>query len=717
MPSHLDSQDKSDSRVAGAQRARVVSVAYSLERQTDTMIALAFRNFRKSGGFVMIPSTIRRLMYFAAIVPVISVSTLTSVFAQSAAEDEMSLESMLDVGVSTASKYFQSSREAPASVTVVSADEIERYGYRTLADVLQNVSGFYVSYDRNYAYAGVRGFSRPSDYNNRILILIDGKSTNESVFGSSAIGTDLGMDLETLERIEIVRGPGSALYGSSAMFAVINLVPKEGRQVFGMEAVGRFGSYGQREGSLSVGHISDAGVEVMAAGTWGQVDGPDLYFPEYDDSSSNGGMAMGRDFDEYYSGWLRVRYSDLTLSLRRYSRKKGIPTAAYETAFNAASWTDDGQSMAELRFQRSLSPDLSLSARGHATRYQYEGLYPYVDEETDELYDTYDDTDALWFGLNSQLQWDSSPANRLVGGLEYSRHARVPYRIFDDFEVYSEFDKPFNTVSMFVQDEYEIAEFLNATVGLRYDRYSNSKNAFSPRAAIVLIPSESNVVKLLYGTAFRAPSAYERYYEDEWGGWKPNPGLAPERVHTLELVMERQLTERLYSSMSVYRYRVDDLVDTGIDPADSMIVFTNLGKASARGFEASLSSRWPGGASGYVSFGLQRSEDTAADVDLSNSPRHLLKTGLQVPLTGMFWGAAQVRYESARTTVYDTETDPFWSADLNLGTQPILGGLQIRFRIRNLFDNKYAFPGGYEHIQPALIQDGRTARIEVRYSF
>ena len=139
-----------------------------------------------------------------------------------------SLDELLDVKISGAAKYEQTARQAPASVTIITSEDIERYGYRTLADALMTVRGFFVSYDRNYTYVGVRGFSRPTDYNNRILLLLDGHTLNENVYGAAQLGSELPIELDLVERIEIVRGPGSALYGTGAMLAVVNVVLKKG---------------------------------------------------------------------------------------------------------------------------------------------------------------------------------------------------------------------------------------------------------------------------------------------------------------------------------------------------------------------------------------------------------------------------------------------------------------------------------------------------------
>ncbi len=120
--------------------------------------------------------------------------------------------------VVSAAKYRQMLDEAPASITILTAREIKGYGWRTLADLFRSVRGFYVSDDRNYSYLGVRGFLRPGDYNSRVLVLLNGHTLNDDIWQTFLLGRESGIDLDLIDRIEIVRGPGSALYGTSAFF-------------------------------------------------------------------------------------------------------------------------------------------------------------------------------------------------------------------------------------------------------------------------------------------------------------------------------------------------------------------------------------------------------------------------------------------------------------------------------------------------------------------
>lgn len=158
---------------------------------------------------------------------------------------QLSIEQLMNVKVETvygASKFLQNVSDAPASVTIVTADEIERYGYRTLAEILASVRGFYVIYDRNYTYVGVRGFSRPGDYNARILFLIDGHRHNDDIYDGSDVGTVFPLDIGLIDHVEIIRGPGSAVYGTGAVVAVVNVVTRRGRDLNGWKFPARAGA-------------------------------------------------------------------------------------------------------------------------------------------------------------------------------------------------------------------------------------------------------------------------------------------------------------------------------------------------------------------------------------------------------------------------------------------------------------------------------------------
>src|SRR5713226_1465693 len=114
--------------------------------------------------------------------------------------------------------------DEPSTVTFVGSDEMRGMRSATVAEALRGVRGVYVTDDRSYAAVGFRGLGRLGNYGNRVLVLLDGQPTNDNWIGSSYVGNDARTDLEDIERIEVVRGPGSVLYGTNAFSGVINLV-------------------------------------------------------------------------------------------------------------------------------------------------------------------------------------------------------------------------------------------------------------------------------------------------------------------------------------------------------------------------------------------------------------------------------------------------------------------------------------------------------------
>ena len=637
------------------------------------------------------------------------------IWAQEQDIEEISIESLLDVPVSAAAKYEQTTREAPASVSVITAEDISRYGYRTLSDALGSVPGFYGSYDRNYAYVGVRGFSRPSDYNNRLLILVNGYSTNEYSTGGALAGTGLALDLDVVERIEVVRGPGSALYGTSAMFAVVNVITKDVQALEGLRATATTGSFGYREGSLSFGKTFDNDLQIALSGLLGDVRSQDFYFEDENDPEAGSGLAKEMDGDRYYGFTGTASYKRFTLTTQRMSRKKGIPNGAWETFLNSGAWTRDNRTFAGLHYEQPLGVGRSLFVRTHFDEYTYQGLYPYLDEG--EAIESFEDASTRRVGSDIRFQWDTGPGNRLVLGSEYQYHFHNSYIYWDEYETYVDFDVPSSSFSFYVQDEYQVLRNLAVTVGLRHDRYTDVGGATTPRLAFVFAPFRYSTLKLLYGEAFRTPSAYELYYNDPPNDLKRSAGLKPERIRTSELVWEQTVNRFLSGSVSLYRYSMQDLIDTVTDPADSLLQFQNVDQATAHGLEASLQARFTPALHGYASYSLQHAHTVGEQETLSNSPTHLAKGGLVFPLPWRWSAATELRYESRRRTVNETSTAPFVLANLSVHTRRFFDRLQLSGHVRNLLGTSYALPGGYEHHQDAIAQDGRSFAFKVHYRF
>jgi iron complex outermembrane receptor protein len=173
----------------------------------------------------------------------------------------LSLEQLVQMKITTASRYAQTSLETPAVVSVVTAEDIRAFGYRNLADVLGSMRGLYVSYDRAYHFLGNRGFATPGDYNTRVLLLVNGVRFNDNLYDQAAIGSEFPIDLDLVERVEFVPGPGSAVYGANAFFGVINVITRTGQQLSGPQVSAEAGSHGSAKARFSLGTVDSSGTD------------------------------------------------------------------------------------------------------------------------------------------------------------------------------------------------------------------------------------------------------------------------------------------------------------------------------------------------------------------------------------------------------------------------------------------------------------------------
>jgi outer membrane receptor protein involved in Fe transport len=615
-----------------------------------------------------------------------------------------SLDDLLSQKVSASAKYEQTVRDAAASVTIVTAQEIETFGFTTLAELLSSVRSFYVSYDRNYEYVGTRGFSRPTDYNDRILLLMDGHTINENTYGQAAIGTDFAFPLSSVDRIEIVRGPGSALYGTYAMLAVINVITKSGGALDGVRASAALGSFGRKEAEIAGGKRFAGGLDLSGSARYLKVDGQDLFYPEYADQ---GGVARGLDHDEAFAALVSARLGTSTFRAGASWRDKGIPTGAFGIIFgDPRAKTIDEREWMDLSHEFPLGYDKALTVRAYYDWYRYDGTYPYADGPLT------DHTRGVWAGGEARLNWDLSSSNRLTLGSEYRYNFRSTYSWETNGVPQFDADIHSSIASAYAQDDVQIFRDLSLTLGLRYDHFSTSGGAVTPRAGIVYSYSKQGTLKLLYGEAFRAPSTYESLFQAPSDA--ANPSLTSERIRTYELNVEQRLTPWLHSTLSAYHYAMTDLIDQFVDSGGN-ILYRNQGTALAKGAEIQLETRLPDGLRATISYALQVADDEK-DAPLSNSPRNVFKAMASAELFGAVIAGARFRCESPRLTVYGTETPSYCLTDLNLTSKP-LSGFSLSLAFRNLFDRRYATPGGIEHLQPAIEQDGRSLVGRVSWSY
>lgn len=630
---------------------------------------------------------------------------------------ELPIEQLLSLEVYSASKFTQKVSDAPSAVSVVTAADIKAFGWRTVADILRSLRGLYTRYDRNYTYLGARGFQRPGDYNNRFLLLIDGYRTNDLVFGQANIDTDAVIDVDLIERVEFVPGPGSSIYGDNAFFGVINIITKRARDMAGAHASIEAGSYGARKLQASYGWRGDDKEWLLSVASW-RIDGQDLYFPEFDTPANNKGVARGLDYDRGESVFFKGSAGPFTLTLANSRRNKGVPTASFSQVFNdPRSYTADIQSFVDLGYRGALSADADLSSHVYWGRYDYDGDYIY---DYPPLTVNRDGSRSAWWGGEVKLVSTHLARHKVVAGMEYEHVSRRNQFNFDvdPYYLYLDDKRTGDRTGIYLQDEVTLRDNLLLNAGLRHDRHSVTGGVTNPRLGLIWKATSATTLKALYGKAYRAPNAYEMYYQLlAVGGSKANPALRPEHIRTNEVVVEHYLSHDMRLTATAFNNRVTDLINQTLDPADGLLVYRNLNSVTAHGVELELEKAWAGGARLRTSASLQRTRDDATGATLVNAPRQLAKFNWSVPLPVSAWRAGlEAQYVGRRNTL-QSEVPGYWLANLTVSSVRLAPGLEVSASIYNLFDRRYADPGGEEHLQDAIPQDGRNFRVKLSYAF
>jgi outer membrane receptor for ferrienterochelin and colicins len=641
---------------------------------------------------------------------------------------DLPLEEMITVDVPTvegASKFEQIVTEAPSSVSIVTASEIRKLGYRTLADILESLRGFDITYDRNYSYSGVRGYGRPGDYNDKILLLIDGHRINDNITNQAPLGTEFSMDIDLIDRIEIIRGPGSSLYGNNAFFAVIDVHTKSGKDLKGTEISTGAGSYDSYKSRLTYGKEYSSGFEEIVSGTLYHSRGQNFYYPEYDTPSNNHGVADNLDKDEAKSAFTKLSYHGVTLESSLNSRSKDVPTGSFGADFNQTDLTVDSLFFTDLKYEKPFGDSEVAMARFYYDYYSYTGEALILGVENKDI--------ERGERIGGEIKYSGTVfgSNKIVLGGEYLKNIKQQQLNYDlsPFFTYIDDNRTSQIFAFYLQDEFSLSNQLILNAGVRYDKYDTFGNTINPRIGVIYNPIQKSYFKLLYGSAFRAPNVYELYYTSPILNLEGNPDLKPETIQTYEAIYDQYFSQGFRGSLSFFYYKIKDLMTEIPDPIPGpnfgYLIYENIDEVVSRGVETELTRKTNNGIEGRISYSYQLVKDGKTDTEIPNSPKHLAKANLMFPLylKKVFLGIEE-SFTSEKLTYQGfltgsgSVTDKTYITNVTLSSRNLfVNGLDLSASIYNLFNVQYSDPGRPEHLQDKIQQDGINYRINLSYLF
>ncbi len=638
-----------------------------------------------------------------------------------------------------ASKREQSLGSVASAVTIVSAERLRRFGYRTLSEALGGVVGLYIVDDRMVERLGIRGVQLLGDANTRILVLVDGSPVNEPWSQYVDTSWALPVNLDDVARVEVIRGPVSSIYGTNAFLGIINIVTLEADKA--PRAYGRtgFASYGVYEGNAGFGYGS-LNRQVRGTFSFVQRGGDSLEYPEFSRSNPMDLSATSADGLHALNGSLTINYDRLFFHVRGYDRSRELPGAPYDgLAGSDQNKNRDRQLLSEAGYTQPIGDKFTLATRLYVDRYQFVGdlALEHSDGVTPTSSTAFTTTgNSTWYGgelrgLTEVLphgklsvttgvaaEWSQTDSDSVTGaGTAMEKQEKVAL--------------DFNSQGVYVEATSAPWPWLAVTGGIRYDSnslFDNSSSATpdmksrsrcgidapgrcSPRGALFLKKGDSYGLKLLYAQGFRNPSIFEAFYKD---GARYSPGtdamgdtvLFPESITSYEAVLWGRPLPGVNSRVSVWQWDLDNIIEKGSvydpDALAERLQYKNifLGLRS-RGVELETSYRDTSGWLGFANATLSqvRKDPDKASLEVVNSPALTANLGVSTPLMfGRAHFSTELSYLSSRhTREYDPRKTNYVEAEAFLRWNftvymPSISGFDVTIGVRNILGVREQIP-------------------------
>ncbi len=525
---------------------------------------------------------------------------------------DMSIEELLKIQVSVASKKPESQYEAPGVVVVVPRNEFELYGDRDLHQLMQRQPSVYTGHSFAYSdnLAAFRG-DMSTHQERHTLILLNGRPIRESALGYN-FPVYMAFPLTGLESVELIRGPGSVLYGTNAFTGVINLKSRPIPDQYEVSIYGMGGSYGYYDTTVSLGGRSgDLGflTDIRAAGLDGY---PYRFTDQY------GVYGDDNDFNRSISGTVHLDYQDLTFDL--FAADVDIFTMGVMPL-----WSNSHHESRNKRLFANLGYKIPLHERA-----------------TLELNATYNLQEDILAGIGTRLIGTNTsdvlgevtlftnPLDNLNFVLGFLQEYRTNYKSDDE---YFQSIPSYNYAprGLYAQSDYKLNEVVKVIAGTQWNKSPLGDSDFVSRYGIILTPYKKWGVKLLRGEAFRGPLAVETdLYDPGIYIFTGNKDLKPETITTYDAQLFYH-DEKTYAAVTYFNSTTDDMII--YDFQGSNVSYTNGGRQRFDGieFEAkrSLSRHW-----NMLGSFMYQNNDADAGIDPSYVPENMAKLGMDYTWDG-----------------------------------------------------------------------------------
>jgi iron complex outermembrane receptor protein len=693
--------------------------------------------------------------------------------------DTSALNKSLEEVVVIAAKRPQPIREAAASTSVITAADLEAYGWRNWQEAVASLAGFYTTYTGEFTYFGVRGLNQSGDSNTHILMLVDGHTQNE-LWSNSTYPEGMGLDAAMIDHIEVLRGPASALYGSLGFAAIINIVTKRGTENEWARATVDVSAENLRSmsggaglgfrGVLTIGHQFknglEFGVDASAFGALGNsytypdaiVTNPDgtktdqLCVQAIPSTCTNGVSNHATDGATGVAVYGHLNFKGFSLKASYQYWDKKIPFGPYQSLFNdTANHYLITRGYVDLGYEVGKPSTVQVQARAYFDSAGYLDDLAYYNDGSDGnptgRYIFHDEAHPWWTGAEVkgllEREWKNRLSLAITGGGEFTyfhgddQSGPVVSAVMP-MAVPVTISKDLIFGAAYVQAEAAYARKVLLTLGVRGDFSQIFPSAVSPRAGLVLLPHETVTFKLLYAHGFLRPSWYQAFFRDGMS-ILDNAQLSPEQVDNYEVVYQQKIGRALTFTGSLFYIHGSDLIDTRTVCVDQTTGATNnlmgdqvcpAGKYTetqrqntssfqSEGAEAGLVGRFTQGTRFYLNYSWTHATGDDGTVAF-NAPAHLLKGGVAVNAwrEHLIVGADASFFTSRRVTIAGTDTtDPYVVVGAHILWRDLPKNFSAMLRVTDLVGTTWFEPSTAEQSAPIFRIPHQGPSLQLRLSY
>jgi outer membrane cobalamin receptor len=501
------------------------------------------------------------LLFPAALLAQEVESDLDSILMMSAFTEESDLQKALNQNLTVSSAKALTIRETPSIISLITAEEIQNSGARDLTDVLRLVPGFEIGQDLQFVLGlGLRGSWANEG---KVLILMDGQQFNELLYQGVAVGNRFPVD--AIERIEIIRGPGSAIFGGSAEYGVINIVTKAASTLKGVKVYGIGGFHandvGRTNGGLMMANRSKNTSWDFSVFRGKGIVSDNSYTSLYQDTVVSD-LAKATNADPFnLNAGLRVKGLEMRAMYDQYKTSEPFTYISFKSLF------------ADVKYELKVNDKLSITPQIKYTN-QIPWQYGYRNEG-----DVFKARAERFYGSLSSIYNVSRKVN-INAGLIFFKDKATDMLNADYFLGHN--TASFSNVAIFAQSliKHRLA---NATLGFRYERNSQYGSAFVPRLALTK-KIENFHFKVLYSQSFRAPSI-------ENINLSPGASIKPEKSQAYEVELGYQFTPEMLLAVNAFKLQTKNVIVYAVTVENLEGEYQNFTRSGSQGIELVYSVR------------------------------------------------------------------------------------------------------------------------------